>query len=46
MTTQKITQMTSPNHIALHMDKKGARPAEVRALAPVFKKSASELKLK
>ena len=34
------------NHIALHTGKKGARPVEVGALAPVFKKSATELKLK
>ena len=39
-------QTTYPNHIALRTGKKGARPAEVRALASVFEKSATELKLK
>ena len=38
------TQTTCPNHIALHMGKKGACPAEVGALASVFEKSATELK--
>ena len=38
------TQTTCPNHIALHAGKKGAGPAEVGALASVFKKSATELK--
>ncbi len=32
--------------IALRAGKKGARPAEVGALASVFEKSATELKLK
>ena len=40
------TQTTCPNHIALHMGKKGVCPTEVEALAPVFEKSATELKLK
>ena len=47
---QKITmthiQTTSPNHIALHVDKKAVRPAEVGALDSVFEKSATELKQK
>ena len=38
------TQTTYINRIALHAGKKGARPAEVGALASVFKKSATELK--
>ena len=38
------TQTTYINRIALRSGKKGARPAEVRALAPVFEKSATELK--
>ena len=38
------TQTTYINCIALHAGKKGARPAEVGALASVFKKSAIELK--
>ena len=40
------TQTTCPNHIALYAGKKGVYPAEVGALAPVFEKSATELKLK
>ena len=40
------TQTTCPNCIALHVGKKGARPAEVGALASVFKKSATEFKQK
>ena len=40
------TQTIFPNHIALRAGKKGARPAEVGALASVFEKSATELKLK
>ena len=38
------TQITCPNHIVHYMGKKGAHPAEVEALASVFKKSATELK--
>ena len=38
------TQTTYTNRIALHAGKKGARPAEVGALASVFEKSATELK--
>ena len=44
--TMTHTQTTSPNRIALRESKKGARPAEFGALAPVFEKSATELKLK
>ena len=40
------TQTTCPNCITLHTGIKGARPANVGALASVFKKSAAELKLK
>ena len=40
------TQITCPKHIALRVGKKGARPAEVGALASVFQKSATELKQK
>ena len=40
------TQITCPNHIALLVGKKGARPDEVGVLAPVFEKSATERKLK
>ena len=40
------TQTTCPNRIVLRASKKGARPAEVGALAPVFEKSPMELKLK
>ena len=39
-------QTTYINRIALRGGKKGARPAEVGALALVFEKSATELKLK
>ncbi len=38
------TQTTYINRIALRAGKKGARPAEVGALASVFEKSATELK--
>ena len=38
------TQTTYINCIALRVSKKGARPAEVGALASVFEKSATELK--
>ena len=38
------TQTTYINRIALFAGKEGARPAEVGALASVFKKSATELK--
>ena len=38
------TQTTYTNRIALYAGKKGARPAEVGALASVFEKSATELK--
>ena len=38
------TQTTYTNRIALRAGKKGARPAEVAALASVFEKSATELK--
>ena len=40
------TQTTYINCIALRAGKKGAHHAEVRALASVFEKSATELKLK
>ena len=40
------TQTTYINRIALRVGKKGARPAEVGALASVFEKSATELKQK
>ena len=40
------TQTTCPNCISLRAGKKEARPADVGALASVFKKSATELKLK
>ena len=39
-------QTTYINRIALRACKKSGRLAEVRALASVFKKSATELKLK
>ena len=42
--TMTHTQTTYINHITLHAGKKGARPAEVGALASVFEKSATELK--
>ena len=38
------TQTTDTNRITLRAGKKGARPAEVGALASVFEKSATELK--
>ena len=38
------TRTTYTNRIALRVGKKGARPAEVGALASVFEKSATELK--
>ena len=38
------TQTTHTNRIALCAGKKGARPAEVGALASVFEKSATKLK--
>ena len=38
------TQTTYTNRIALRAGKKGARPAEVGALASLFEKSATELK--
>ena len=37
------TQTTYINRIALRAGKKGARPAEVGALAPVFEKSATKI---
>ena len=40
------TQTTCPNRIAFHVGKKGVCTAEVGVLAPVFEKSATELKLK
>ena len=40
------TQTTYANRIALRAGKKGARPAEIGALASEFEKSAIELKLK
>ena len=40
------TQTTYINRVALRVSKKGARPAEVGALASVFEKSATELKQK
>ena len=44
--TMTHTQTTYLNRIALRAGKKRARPAEVGALASVFEKSATELKLK
>ena len=41
-----FNQTTCLNRIALRASKKEARSAEVGALAPVFEKSAAELKLK
>ena len=38
------SQTTYTNYIALHVGKKGVRPAEIGALASVFEKSATELK--
>ena len=40
------TQTICPNCITLRVGKNGARPAEVGALASVFKKSATDLKQK
>ena len=40
------TQTTCPNRITFHTGKKGAHPVEVGALTSMFKKSATELKLK
>ena len=40
------TKTTCLNRIALCAGKKGARLTEVRALAPIFEKSGTELKLK
>ena len=40
------TQTTYIKHIAFRVGKKGARLAEAGALASVFEKSATELKLK
>ena len=42
--TMTHTQTTYINCIALRVGKKGARPAEVGALASVFENSAAELK--
>ena len=42
--TMTHTQTTCKNRIALRAGKNGARPAEVGGLAPVFEKSATELK--
>ena len=42
--TMTHTETTYINRITLREDKKGARPAEVGALASVFEKSATELK--
>ena len=42
--TMTHTQTAFTNRIALRAGKKGARPAEVGALASVFEKSATELK--
>ena len=44
--TMTRTKTTYINRIALRAGKKGARPAEVGALASVFEKSATELKQK
>ena len=41
-----FTQILRLNRIALRADKKGARSANVGALAPVLEKSATERKLK
>ena len=41
-----LIQTICPNCIALCLGKQGAHSAEVRALAPVFEKSVTELKLK
>ena len=44
--TMTHTQTTFPNYIALCAGKQGARPAEVGALASMFEKLATEIKLK
>ena len=44
--TMTLTQTTCPTRIALRTGKKGTRSAEIEALAPVFEKSATELKHK
>ena len=44
--TMTHTQTTYIKRIALRVVKKGARPAEVGALASVFEKSATELTTK
>ena len=44
--TMTPTQTICPNHIALHTTKKGLQSAEDGVLAPVFEKSATELKHK
>ena len=44
--TMTHTQTPCPNRIGLHAGKKGVLPAEVEALASVFEKSATGLKLK
>ena len=44
--TMTHTQTKCPNRITIRAGKKGARPAEVGALAPAFKKSETELKQK
>ena len=44
--TMTYTQTNCPDRIALRAGKKRACPAEVGALAPVFEKSAIELKRK
>ena len=41
-----LTQTTCSNRIGLRTGKKGKRSAEVGAKAPVFEKSAAELKIK
>ena len=41
--TMTHTQTTFPNGIALRMDKKGARPAEVGALVSVFENQLQSL---
>ena len=46
MITMTHTQMICPNCISLQLGKKEARLAEVGAGAPVFEKSATELKQK
>ena len=41
-----LIQTLFPNHLTYHARKQGALSAEVEALAPVFEKSASELRPK